>query len=55
VPVSVHPAPDVLGFRLAHVFIIVAAFVDSFEIVLFPVLMIAINMVKVNPFIIYEL
>ncbi len=28
VPVSVHPAPDVLGFPLAHVYVIVAARVN---------------------------
>jgi len=26
VPISVHPAPDILGFSLAHVDIIVTAF-----------------------------
>jgi hypothetical protein len=29
VPLSVHPAPDILGFRLAHVQVVMAALMSS--------------------------
>ncbi len=35
--VSVHPAPDILGFCLAPVLVIVAALVQCFQILLAPV------------------
>jgi len=44
VPVSVHPAPDVSGFCLAHVFIIVATFMYCYKIVVFPIIVISIYM-----------
>jgi hypothetical protein len=50
--VSRHTAPDVLGFHPAHVQVVVAAFMDGFEIFLFPILMMTISMVEVNSFVI---
>ncbi len=47
---SVHPAPDVLGFPLAHVYVIMAAFMYSSEVIGFPVAVIAVNVVQVNRF-----
>ncbi len=32
VPVSVHPAPDILGRCLAHVDVIMTTFMDDYEI-----------------------
>jgi hypothetical protein len=55
VGVSVHLAPDVLGyFAFAHVLIIVATFVDCFKIILFPVGVISVDVVQVNPFLTNE-
>ena len=45
VPVSVYTAPDVLGFRQAHVDVIVATLMYCYKIVCLPVLMKTIYMV----------
>jgi hypothetical protein len=47
VRLSSHTAPDVSGFRLAHVYIVVAALMNGVKVVPFPVLMVSIFMVYV--------
>jgi hypothetical protein len=50
-PLSVHPAPDILGYCLAHVHMVMAAFMDCSQVIILPVVVISINMMKVNPLI----
>ncbi len=45
VPISVHPASDVLGFPLAHVVVIVTAFMYCQKIIFLPVVVIVVDVV----------
>ena len=47
VPVSVHPAPDNLPLRVAHVDVLVARLVNRHQVLRFPIVMVAVDVVEV--------